>query len=86
MCARQLKHCSKYRKKNKNKKLASQIRSTQTVPMLNLDYKAFVMKTGAELKPLQNTAINDALASHNNFNAIVSVFVKDYRQIKLNAI
>lgn len=39
---------------------------SQSVPMLKLDYKAFVMKTGSRLKPLQNTAINDALASRNN--------------------
>ncbi len=34
--------------------------------MLKLDYKAFVMKTGSRLKPSQNTAINDAMASQNN--------------------
>lgn len=34
--------------------------------MLKLDYEAFVMKTGSRLKPLQNTAINNALAFRNN--------------------
>lgn len=34
--------------------------------MLKLDYKVFVLKTGTGLKPSQNTAINDALVSHNN--------------------
>ena len=52
-----------------------------------LDYEAFVMKTGSRLKPSQNTAINEAPApTETTFNATVSVFVIDYRQIKLNAV
>lgn len=65
-------------------KLASQIRSAESD--CPLDCKALAMKTGLKLMPLQNTVINDADAFRNNINTIVSVFVIDYRQIKLNAI
>lgn len=47
-------------------KIQKKIRSTQAITMLKLDYKAFVSKMGTSLKPSQNTAINDALVSHNN--------------------
>lgn len=91
---REVKHSSEIQKKggkkanNNNNQHLKSGQLSQCVPALKLDYEAFVMKTGARLKnPVQNTAINSALAlSAPTFNATVSVFVIDYRQIKLNAV
>lgn len=60
---RQVKHHSKIWEKKKHLK-SGQL--SQAITMLKLDYKAFVLKTGTRLKASQNTAINDALVSHNN--------------------
>lgn len=55
----------KYREKNPNKLLESG-QLSQTITMSELDYEAFVLKMGTRLTSSQNTAINDALVSHNN--------------------
>lgn len=60
---RQVKHHYKIQGEKKHLK-SGQLH--QAITMLKLDYKVFVLKTGTGLKPSQNTAINDALVSHNN--------------------
>lgn len=62
---RQVKYHYKIQEKKKKKHLKSG-QLSQAITMLKLDYKVFVLKMGTRLKPSQNTAINDALVSHNN--------------------